>query len=487
MKDTLLAVLYSIRVQDLLDIAVIFFLVYGLLLWFKETASRFVLIGIALLGTVYALARYFQLYLTAVILQGFFAVLLLALIVIFQEELRRFFERLATWGRFRKEKIGAASQKELDILVETAASLARKKVGALIVVRGEEPLERHLEGGVTLDGVLSQPLLESIFDPHSAGHDGAVVVHKGRVARFACRLPLSLHADRFGLMGLRHTAALGISERSDALCVVVSEERGTISLAQGGQIAVLAGPRELKEALEKFYGPRPSEKPASGFARVLRRNFWEKAAALGAACLLWLAFGYQRGPVGRHFVVPVEYRNLPAEWIIEEPRVSEAEILLTGPEQAFLLLDPARLRISLDLSGVKEGKQKIRLSRDMIPLPSNLTLETIKPDSIQIAAYKLLRMDVPVEVQTKGSLPKGLSLVRIKVDPPTLSVLVPPNLKDKGVRIETEPVDLAGISQNVSLFPKLLVPSEVRLADPKAPSVRVIVEVRPAGQGNLSP
>ncbi len=145
------------------------------------------------------------------------------------------------------------------------------------------------------------------------------------------------------------------------------------------------------------------------------------------------------------------------------------------------MLDPARLRISLDLSGVREGKQKIPLSRDMIPLPSSLTLETIKPDSIQIAAYKLLRMDVPVEVRTKGSLPKGLSLVRIKADPPTLSVLVPPNLKDKGVRIETEPVDLAGISQNAVLSPKLLLPSDVRLADPKAPGVRVIVEVRQAG------
>lgn len=482
MKDTLLAVLYSFRVQDLLDIAVIFVLVYGILLWFKETASRFVLIGIALLATVYALARYFQLYLTAVILQGFFAVLLVALIVIFQEELRRFFERLATWGRFRKEKIGAASQKEMDILVETAVSLSRKRIGALIVVKGEEPLERHLEGGVPLDGVLSQPLLESIFDPHSAGHDGAAVVHKGRVVRFACRLPLSLHADRFGLMGLRHTAALGLSERSDALCIVVSEERGTISLAQGGQITVLAGPRELKEALEKFYGPRPSEKPESGFARVLRRNFWEKAAALGAACLLWLAFGYQRGPVGRHFVVPIEYRNLPAEWIIDEPRVSEAEILLTGPEQAFLLLDPARLRISVDLSAVKEGKQKIPLSREMIPLPSNLTLENIKPDSIQIAAYKLLRLDAPVEVPTKGALPKSLSLVRIEAVPATLSVLVPPSLKEKGVKIQTEPVDLATITQNAVLFPKLLVPSEVRFADPKGPNVRVTVEVKPAAR-----
>jgi len=487
MRDTLLAVLYSLRVQDLLDIAVIFFLVYGILLWFKQTASRFVLIGIALLATVYGLARYFQLYLTAMILQGFFAILLLALVVIFQEELRRFFERLATWGRFRKERIGAPSQKEVDVLVETAASLARKRIGALIVVKGEEPLDRHLEGGVELDGALSQPLLESIFDPHSGGHDGAAVVHKGRVIRFACRLPLSPQADRFGLMGLRHTAALGLSERSDALCIVVSEERGTISLAQGGQIVVLAGPRELKEALEKFYGPRPSEKPPSGLARVLKRNFWEKAAALVAACLLWLAFGYQRGPVGRHFVVPIEYRNLPAEWIIEEPRVSEAEILLTGPEQAFLLLDPARLRISLDLSNVKEGKQKIRLSREMIPLPSSLTLESIKPDSIQIAAYRLLRVDAPVEVPTKGALPKGLSLVRIEAVPPALTVLVPPNLKDKGVKIQTEPVDLAEIAQNTVLFPRLVVPADVRFADPKQPSVRVIVEVAPSGQGNLRP
>jgi len=478
MGDVFRAILYSFRLQDVLDIAIISVLVYGILMWFKETASRFVLVGIALLGTVYILARYFQLYLTAVVLQGFFAILLLALVVIFQEELRRFFENLALWGKIRKQTIGPAYQREVEVITRTAATLAQKRVGALLVLQGDEPLDRHLEGGMPLDGTLSQPLLESIFDPHSAGHDGAVLVHRGRVARFGCHLPLSLNANKFGQLGLRHTAALGLSERSDALCIVVSEERGTISVAQEERLTVLTSPKELKELLEGFYGPGAHAKKGGGLPERLKRNFWEKSSAVLVACLLWLAFGYQRGPVARHFVVPIEYRNLPTEWAMDEQKVTEAEIMLTGPDQAFRLLDPTGLMISLDLSNVREGKQRVSLTKDMIVIPSNLSLETIKPDSIQIGAYRLLQVDVPIEVSCRGELPRGRILQRIEVSPPSVTLLVPPALRDKGMKISTEVIDLSQLTQTTVFVPKLLFPPEVRFVDPKPPGVKVTLEIR---------
>ena len=153
MADAFWMILHSIRVQDLFDITIISILIYGLLIWFRKTASRFVLVGIGLLGAVYILSRTFQLYLTAVVLQGFFAILLVTLVVIFQEELRRFFERLAMWANIRKRNYGPTHRSDVDLITQSVVNLAQKRVGALIVVQGDEPLDRHLEGGTRLEGI----------------------------------------------------------------------------------------------------------------------------------------------------------------------------------------------------------------------------------------------------------------------------------------------------------------------------------------------
>jgi hypothetical protein len=185
-------------------------------------------------------------------------------------------------------------EKAARVIAETAGNLAKKRIGALIVIAGSDPLGRHLTGGVALDGRLSEPLLASIFDPHSMGHDGAVVIKNGRVALFGCHLPLSVNIAQHGNIGLRHTAALGLTERSDALCIVVSEERGTISVADRETLTVVPGASTLNEILERYYiryRPAPRKRPLWGW---LRENTKEKVIALVLACMLWVAFGYQR-------------------------------------------------------------------------------------------------------------------------------------------------------------------------------------------------
>ena len=130
------------------------------------------------------IARYLDLQMTAWVFQGFFAIFLIMIVVIFQEELRQFFERIAVWSLARK-RVPALGSNTSDILVRTLADLAKEHVGALIVIRGNDPLERHITGGIPLDGKLSGPLVKSIFDPHSPGHDGAVLVEQDCITRFA--------------------------------------------------------------------------------------------------------------------------------------------------------------------------------------------------------------------------------------------------------------------------------------------------------------
>jgi len=478
MQGDVSSILTTFRVQDLVDILMITIMIYGLLMWFKKTASRFVLVGIALLGIVYLLSRYFQLFMTAVILQSVFAVIIFAVIVLFQEELRRFFERLAIWGRVRKKTYSSSEEHAAEIIAETVRDLSARKIGALIVLQGKEPLERHLQGGTRLEGILSQPILESIFDPGSSGHDGAAVIDQGRIVAFGTHLPLSSNVQEFGNLGLRHTAALGLSERSDALCIVVSEERGTISVARDKELRILDNAAKLKVVLDDFYEKKLPPKTTLPIFLWFRENLPEKATAVLLACLIWLAFGYQRETVQRDFMVPVEYRNLAADWVIEEPKTDEAKIMLKGPEQAFRLFDAKKLKISLDMSQIRQGGQEVTLTKDMIRTPSSLSIVGIKPERIHVTAYRLLKVSLPVEVRTTGSLPPNVSLQRIEVTPPSVSAFISPRLRNNGIVLRTKPVDLSSIRSTTTFNAELLFPPEVRFIGDSPPEISVTVRVR---------
>ncbi|MEK6654073.1 MAG: diadenylate cyclase, partial [Thermodesulfobacteriota bacterium] len=444
---------------------------------FKNRATRFVFLCITLLGVIYILARFFQLYLTTVVLQAFFAILLFVLVVIFQEDLRRFFERLALLGRFRKKILTATTFSEsAEIIAETTAALAHKRIGALIVIQGEDPLDRHLTGGSNLDGLLSQPLLESIFDPHSIGHDGAVLVDGNRVMRFGCHLPLSANAARHGSLGLRHSAALGLSERSDAICIVVSEERGTISLAREERIQEIANASALRIELETFFAKRtPLSKPTP-ILNWLKKNQREKVLAIVLAGILWVVFGYQRETIGRDFVVPIEYVNTPVEWVLEEPKVMEVKILLMGPTQAFQLLHPETMKVSVDLAQLRPGTQEIILTQDMIKAPSNLSVASISPGRIKITTSRLLRLTVPIEVLTENNPPREMSVQGITASPAEAQVLIPRRLRGKKIRVMTEPIDLSLLDVQSVFTPPLRYPPDIQFAGGKAPMVRVVVK-----------
>src|SRR5512145_1561872 len=161
----------AITISEIIDIVVVATLLYTAIVWAQRTRAALVVRGILVFGGIYILARYLDLQMTAWIFQGFFAIFLIMIVVIFQEELRQFFERIAVWSLARKRvpPLGASTA---DIMVRTLADLAKERVGALIVIRGNDPLERHITGGIPLDGKLSAPLIKSIFDPHSPGHDG---------------------------------------------------------------------------------------------------------------------------------------------------------------------------------------------------------------------------------------------------------------------------------------------------------------------------
>ncbi len=477
--DSILMFIKSVRIQDILDIVIIAVMIFALLTWFKTRASRFVLIGIILLGVIYVAARFFQLYLTTIVLQGFFAILLFVLVVIFQEDLRSFFERLAMLGNIRKIIRPLSSlEGTTEIIAQTAVNLAKKNIGALIVLQGDDPLNRHINGGTALDGIVSEPLLVSIFDPHSFGHDGAVIINGDRVAMFGCHLPLSMNTAKFGNLGLRHTAALGMAERSDALCIVVSEERGTISLAQQEELTVVKNAAALHEALEKFYIRNAPVEKSSLPMTWLKENTREKVIAIALACVLWVAFGYQRDILRRDFIIPIDYKNIPANWKIDEPQVSEVKVILQGPSQAFQLFDERSLKLSLDLSALAEKKREFTLAKDMLNAPSSLAVTEITPARIRVYASRLLSYTLPVNIITRNSLPNHISLQKITLTPSNVKVLIDSRLRPEQVRMETEPIDLQKITKTTMVNTKVVLPVGVSFPDGKVPSISAVIKVK---------
>ncbi len=478
-SDSILIFIKSVRIQDILDIVIIAVMIFALLMWFKTRASRSVLIGIILLGVIYVAARFFQLYLTTIVLQGFFAILLFVLVVIFQEDLRGFFERLAMLGNIRKIiQPLSALEGTAEIIAQAAVNLAKKNIGALIVLQGDDPLARHINGGSALDGIVSEPLLASIFDPHSFGHDGAVIIKGDRVAMFGCHLPLSMNTAKFGNLGLRHTAALGMAERSDALCIVVSEERGTISLAQQEELTVVRNAAALHEALEKFYIRNAPVEKSSLPMVWLKENTREKIIAIALACALWVGFGYQRDILRRDFIIPIDYKNIPAYWKIDEPQVTEVKVILQGPAQAFQLFDERSLKLSLDLSALAEKKREFTLAKDMLNAPSSLTVTEIAPARIRVYASKLLSYTLPVHIVTRNSLPNHIYLQKITLNPSTIKVLIDSRLRHEQIRIATEPIDLQKISATTTVNAKVVLPVGVSFPDGKIPSVSAVIKVK---------
>jgi YbbR domain-containing protein len=198
--------------------------------------------------------------------------------------------------------------------------------------------------------------------------------------------------------------------------------------------------------------------------------------------VLWVAFGYQKDLVRRDFTLPIEYRNLSAQWVIEGTKVTEAKVTLSGPEQAFNLLNPVSLRVSVDLSGVREGRQDIELTNDMIRTPANISVVSVSPTRIVVSASRLRSMVLPVDVRSEGNLPPGVAMQRIEVKPTHVHVLIPKRFVGTDLQIPTEPIDLRKVTATTTVSARLITPPEVSFEGGKPLSVEVIIRVRPKAQ-----
>ncbi len=251
----MLDLLTQFRWIDALDILIVAFAVYQIILALRGTRAFQMLLGLALLYLASRVSLRLGLVTVNWALSNLLAVWFLCIIILFQPELRR---ALASVGR-RGSLLRAFSRYQeahmIDEVVRAVTSLAAKKIGAIIVVERDSRLTDSIDSGTTLDALVSRRMLESIFYPYSPLHDGAVILSRDRIVAAACFLPLSINPELPRDLGTRHRAAVGITEESDAIAIVISEETGMISLVAGGEILRNLDASTLRQRLSELLGP----------------------------------------------------------------------------------------------------------------------------------------------------------------------------------------------------------------------------------------
>lgn len=240
------------RWQDILDILVVAFIIHQLISIIRGTRSVQMVLGLGILFVVYFVAKVFDLSALMWMMQTFLSSILLIVIIVFQQDIRR---ALTQVGKSPFQKATDVADKDLDEIIRSVFYLSKRRIGALIVIERETGLQDYIESGFDLDARLSKELLISIFMPVSPLHDGGVMINKGRIQSAGCILPLTQNPYINKKYGTRHRAAIGISEETDAVVLVVSEETQEVSVVRHGALTTVSDEMSLSNSLRAIFIP----------------------------------------------------------------------------------------------------------------------------------------------------------------------------------------------------------------------------------------
>lgn len=428
----------SIRIQDIADILIMTFLLYQLYSWFSRTRAFQVLLGLGVVSLIYFASRFLDLYMTSWILQELGTVIIILIIVVFQAEIRQALYRFSRLRHFMDRRQDTQHSQFQDIS-ETLFGMASQQTGAIVVFQRNEPVHELMSNGVPLDSEISSQMLESIFYPGAPFHDGAALIRDGRIAMASAHLPLSVNPDVPRHLGTRHRAALGLSERSDAVIVVVSEERGEVSLVSSGNLRIMASPAELISTLEELL-KNSNESNKKTVQQSLFANLLPKTVLFLGVCTFWLLVTSRQGLVTT-VTAPVRLHGIPEGLILLSTTPEDVSVQIKS--RSSLAPPPSKLDLTaeLDASLLKEGVTAIRVRTSDFNPPSGLTITTVSPTSISITAERKLRKRVPVKVVLKGVLPSSLSSWRIISEPAMVEIEGPAAQVSSIDNVATEYVD----------------------------------------------
>jgi diadenylate cyclase len=464
----------SIRWQDIIDIVLMSYIIFRLYILFKGTNVFTVLIGIALLWFFQRIASWLGLIVTSWAIQGVTGVAAIILIVIFRNEIRSVLQiknlKSFLWGFH----LGTVDTPR-DVIVDAVFQLAANSHGALLVLPGKEDIHETVHSGIAWDGTVSKEMLNSIFWPDNPVHDGAAVINGNRVLQVGAILPLSRRTDLPSFYGTRHRAAAGLAEMSDALVIVVSEERGKITAAKDSTMIPIERKEDLSAIIKEHLGV------SSGPSRIFKKQKMELALTAIVSFIfitvIWLSF--TRGiDTLISLEIPVEYTNRQPGLDIYDTSASTVLLDLSGSGVRLKSIKSENVSVKVDLSNSRIGSNNCSISEKNVSLPPGVSLKNIRPPYVEVTLDKAVDKDIPIQADWTGKLSDNLTLSEVTVIPPDVKISGRSMILDDISTVYTEKIFLSGIEESGEMTVGIILkdPSLKLINNPGSVTVRYIIK-----------
>jgi uncharacterized protein (TIGR00159 family) len=473
--------LFSFEWQDAVDILVISFFIHRLFLLFRGTTALQILLGLLLLWLCHTIAQASGLVLTSWFFQGLGAIAVLVIVVVFRNEIRDVVIQTSPARLF----LGRPYQPwtiDLPEVERAVFKMAKKKTGAMLVFQQRDRLAEHLSEGIPLQGKWSPEIMASIFAKESPLHDGAAVIQGDRIKLVGTYLPLTKKEGLPRQYGTRHRAAIGLSEMTDVVVVVISEERGEVSVVHRGEVEQIPEPPQLQMVLTRLLlKSYTAVKP-----RTRVRELLIQAGGLLLTFLLvstsWSIYsGKQLSLI--NITTAVDFRNIPETLELRRSSAESVEVQITGKRTLVSALKPEQVGAFLDLSEIDTGYHRIVLNGDNIELPLGLEVVRITPAAIRIEMEKRVERAIAVEPNIVGSPPAGYLIEKIRVRPGSVRVSGPASTLKTMLSLSTEPISVDDIEpqsgEKIVKVPVVLSPASLRLLPGQNKEVLVTIQLKP--------
>lgn len=438
----------SLNISGIIEILILIFVIYKLLTSLKNTRAWLLFKGILILAVFYVIAYFCSFNVIMTIFKAGFSILIIAIVIVFQGELRKLLENIGKKNIkdiFIKSKDDNGdryiSDSSINDIVEACNSMSKVKTGALIVLEKDIPLSEYIKTGITVNADISSQLLEQIFEHNTPLHDGAMIIKDDRIVSATCYLPLSDNGEINKHLGTRHRAAIGLSELSDSVVIVVSEETGNISVAINGKISENVGSSGLYDILKEYQIKKVPTVNLKKTKNNMFNNLQLKFIALFFGIVLWVSLMNYTDPV-----ISKTITNIPVEITNEEVIANDyqtydivegetADVVIKGKKSELDSITKDNIKATADLSKlslVKAVDVDIKIDGyDDVSIISDTNV-------LKIDIEELSTKDCNISVDKIGEVEEGKYISQITTSPSTITITGPVSKLNKISRVVVE-------------------------------------------------
>ncbi len=460
MFNQIKSLISTITFRDILDILINSYLLFRIYVLFYGTTLFRSLIGIVFLFLCQRITFNYGLIMSSYLLQGITTVALFILVIGFRNEIRGILRLKSIGDIFWKLKKTNIDKSIYNPIIEAVFNLAKKRVGALIVIPGKNNVAPFITNGTQIASPVSVEMLETIFMSKGPLHDGAVIIDGNKIARAGALLPLSERQDIPYYFGTRHRAALGLSEVCDALVIVVSEERGVVSLAHGSEIFSVSDKKDLLFLLESHLGEVTGDVSKKGYLNY---------GVVALLCFMLVSsawFTFTRGKTSfSSFEVPIEIIKRDSNMEIVSASPNKFKIILSGPQVIMRTININDINLFLKINDNKPGNYVYNITEKNLSLPPGIKLVKINPSSISVKLDKIIEKDFDIQVNWVGKIDPNLLITKCIVSPPKVKIQGPQTILEKMSTIYTEPISVDNIQESGEIEARLDLPPNIKMVN----------------------